>query len=414
MSQLRMQRLKGMPDLLPEECSSWQAFEHRSRQYLQASGFDEIRTPILEPLELFTRSMGETSEVVGKQMFAFEDRGGRQIGLRPEMTASVARAAIENGLLRPQLTHRLYYLGPMFRAEKPQKGRLRQFHQIGCEILNAVAGEADAELLEVAVGFLRFMGLETFRIRCNHLGNPDDRKQYEDTLREYFSEHQDKLSPDSQVRLEKNVLRILDSKAPEDQMLIQNAPEIKLGNEASREYQGILDRLKLAGIEVESEARLVRGLDYYTGFVFEICGCEGLGSQDAVLAGGRYDSLLEELGGKSFPSAGFAAGIERLLLALNHKQRAVSSAYLALMLSGKDLYNAVALLAEQLMQCNIRPVRDSAVAGLSNQLKRAGKRDCTYAIICGEKEWGEGKVIVKDLVKNKQQEILIKELASFF
>ena len=312
---MKYQSVKGMDDLYSPEVENWQALEARSRIFFEAHGFREIRTPVLETTELFTRSIGEASEIVHKEMYTFEDRGGRNLALRPEATAAAVRAVLEHDLIREDEPLYVYYIGAMFRAERPQAGRRRQFHQIGVETLNTRSPANDAELVIMAKNYFEWLGLKRFKVKVNHLGSADDQRRLTRTLTQYFKPLVQNLCKDCQYRFDRNVLRIFDCKVTSCQPLIEKAPKQELSGSARSDFDTILSILGEAQVPLEVEHRLVRGLDYYSGCVFEVT-AEGLGAQDAVLAGGRYDSLIQDLGGPNRGAAGFSIGVERLLTAL--------------------------------------------------------------------------------------------------
>lgn len=408
------QVLKGMRDLLPEEVGAWQEVEARARHFFEAQGFEEIRTPILESTDLFARSIGEGSDIVSKQMYSFNDRGGRGVTLRPEMTASVVRACIENGILRSSKTARLYYLGPMFRAERPQRGRQRQFHQLGAEILNAKLVASDIEILALAHGVLKFLGAADVRLLHNYLGSEEERGAYAGELRKYFLKLKDQMCEDCKFRLEKNVLRILDCKVPSCQPHIRSSPVLKLSADSEKTYADIRKGLDARKVESQSESRLVRGLDYYTGLVFEIVAGGELGSQDAVAAGGRYDGLIASLGGPPLGATGFAAGLERLILALRRRdlgnQRMI---YVATMDSGAGVEACFQNVVKELYQIGRRVKRDPNLKSLSDHLRQANKMGIRYVVILGEDEVKSHSLTIKDLEAKSQERVAVGQLTAY-
>lgn len=409
------QRLKGMADILPGEVERWRFLETKTRHYFEAFGFGEIRTPMLEPAELFMRSVGEGSDIVHKQMYAFEDRGARKVALRPEMTASVVRAAIENGLLRKEKTLRLFYLGAMFRAERPQKGRQRQFHQLGAEILNTKPVESDVEMLCLIDGLLRFLGISGFEIQVNHLGCSKDRKAFQEKLQAYLSGAKDSLCDDCRYRLEKNVLRVLDCKNPGCQPVIEKAPKIELCGPCGEEYARIREEAGAKGIKIRLQDRLVRGLDYYTGLVFEITGGGELGSQDAIAAGGRYDELIRSLGGASVGAIGFAAGIERLLLAKPWDENLLAgeAVYVAALDRTPETEKYLEKIISKLYALGKQARREVQSRTLRDHFEKAGKTGVRFMLIVGEKEVRTESVTVKDLVSKEQNELSWKEWPNY-
>lgn len=400
------QRLKGMADILPGEVERWRTAEAKARHFFEAHGFGEIRTPMLEPVELFARSVGEGSDIVHKQMYAFEDRGGRKIALRPEMTASVVRAAIENGLLRKERALRFFYLGPMFRAERPQKGRQRQFHQLGAEILNAKSVESDVEMLSLIHGLFRFLGIPGSEIRVNHLGCSKDRKAFQEKLEVYLSAVKDSLCEDCQYRIGKNVLRVLDCKNPGCQPLIEKAPGIELCGPCGEEYGKIKDEVKIREIPLRPEPRLVRGLDYYTGLVFEITAGGELGAQDAIAAGGRYDELIRSLGGPPMGAIGFAAGIERLLLAGKWDDESLSrdTVYVAVLDKNRETEELFERTSARLHEIGKYARRDMSIKNLPDHIRTAARQNIRFMIILGGEEVKNRAVSIKDLRSKEQKQ----------
>lgn len=411
----KYQAFKGMEDLLPGEIEKWQWLESKGRIFLEARGYKEIRTPLLEPLELFTRSLGEGSDIVHKEMYAFQDRGGRDIALRPEMTASVARSVIENYLLKKSSSLRLYYLGPMFRGERPQAGRKRQFHQIGIERINESEMTADVEVILILWNFLKYVGLEEIGLRLNHLGCPKDRPKLIASLKDYFSKHKEKLCSDCHYRLERNVLRIFDCKNPECESVIREAPWEDFCANCRANFDAVQNLLKNEyRISFKIEKKLVRGLDYYTGCVFEVV-ARGLGAQDAVAGGGRYDGLYESLGGGSVPATGFSIGMERLLKTLEETRKDFLKVvgerriYFASLVGDSDGRRAtqdqMLLLREAGFGIETTPEETS----LSAHLKRANQLGIRYVVICGEDELKRKQLALKDLEKHTQQEIAFSD-----
>jgi histidyl-tRNA synthetase len=410
------QALKGMPDILPEASQKWQAMEAESRHFFEAYGFEEIRTPLVEPSGLFSRTLGEGSDIVHKQMYTFEDRGGRTVTLRPEMTASVVRAAVENGILRREKVTRLYYMGPMFRAERPQRGRQRQFHQLGAEILGAKPMEGDVEVLRLTRGLLDFLGIRAFRMVMNHLGCEKDRSVYREALKAYFAGADKELCEDCLYRREKNVLRILDCKAETCQPVIRRAPSVRLCAGCDGDYAEVRKRLDEERVGVEHEARLVRGLDYYTGLVFEVAAGGELGAQDAVAAGGRYDGLISGLGGPAMGATGFAAGMERLLLARGVKDGDLEwdSIYVATLDTKPETERYFTKLMKTLYRMGKKVKREPGLVSVSDHLKRANKLGIRFAIILGEDEVKTESMTVKDLKTKRQERVSCAEWPVFF
>ena len=411
-----IQAIRGMNDVLPGDMPGWQHVERHARTLLGAYGYEEIRPPLIERTELFRRSIGEVTDIVEKEMYTFDDRNGESLTLRPECTASVVRAAIEHGLLRTP-GQRVWTMGPMFRHERPQKGRYRQFHQIDVEILGIAAPSAEAELIVMTRRLWKALGLSGLELELNSLGNRDVQARYRARLVEYFSARAPALDDDSRRRLRTNPLRILDSKDPSMQSLIEEAPRIidALDGEARAHLDRLLAMLDEAGVEYRLNPRLVRGLDYYTGTVFEWTTGD-LGAQNAVCGGGRYDNLVAEIGGPASPAIGFAIGLERLV-ALLELQRVelpvvVPHAYLAAVGAGASvLAHAV---AERLRDAvpELRLVVDAADGSFKAKLRRADRSGARIALLLGEEEARGGRIAVKDLrSRGSQSTVAIEELA---
>jgi histidyl-tRNA synthetase len=413
----KIEALRGMEDILPGEIEKWQWVEEKARIFFESRGYKEIRTPILELTELFTRSVGESSDIVHKEMFSFEDRGGRNITLRPEMTASVARSIIEKGLLKTTKSFRLYYIGPMFRAERPQAGRKRQFHQIGIEMVNESGISADFEALALLYFFLKYVGVENPKLRLNDLGSAENQKRMAQELQNYFSEHKDKLCKDCLWRLEKNVLRVFDCKVESCQPLIQQAPWEKIAP-LSEEFQKLTAQLETHKIPFEIKRRLVRGLDYYNGTVFEVT-AEGLGAQDALAGGGRYDRLYGELGGEATPCTGFSIGFERLLSVLEKSKTPITEkivqrkVYFAPLESGCDALTVFTKKSLELREAGIRIETLPGEYSLSKHLKKANQLGIRFVLIMGADEIKKGKWTLKDMVQKSQSEVEVENLSSY-
>lgn len=408
-----------MNDLLPEQAKVWQAVESHIREILSSHGYGEIRMPIVESTALFKRSIGEVTDIVEKEMYTFEDRNGDSLTLRPEGTAPCVRACEEHGLLYNQ-TQRLWYAGPMFRHERPQKGRYRQFHQVGVETFGLAGPDIDAELILMTALLWEKLGLkDAVTLQINSLGTSEARAAYKAKLTEYLSERKDQLDEDSQKRLETNPLRILDSKNSQTQTLLDEAPRLIdcLDDESKAHFDELLSMLDKAGIPYEINTRLVRGLDYYGKTVFEWV-TDKLGSQGTVCAGGRYDGLVEQLGGKPTPAVGFAMGMERLVLLMEtlHQTDGLKSGidvYIAAV--GDKVYQPGLLLAKSLREALPGKVLMSHCGGGSfkSQLKKADKSGAQYVIIFGEQELIDGTVGLKPLRgQGEQQSIPQAELAS--
>jgi histidyl-tRNA synthetase len=396
----QIQAIRGMNDILPDETPYWQHLEDTVRRVLERYGYGEIRLPLLERTELFARSIGEVTDIVEKEMYTFADRNGDSLTLRPEGTAGCVRAGIQNGLLRgPQ---RIWYQGPMFRHERPQKGRYRQFHQIGVEVYGVEGPDADAELILMGKRVWRELGLTGLTLELNSLGSPSTRAAYRVALADYLSSHEERLDEDSRRRLDSNPLRILDSKSPEMRELIGTAPSLLdfLDDESAAHFEGLKAILDATNTGYAVNPRLVRGLDYYGKTVFEWT-TDRLGSQGTVCAGGRYDGLVEQLGGRAVPAVGFAMGVERLAALMLDGARApdhhLPHAYLAT--AGERAQLAGHRIAESLRDSlpGLRLVTNVGGGGLKSQMKRADKSGARLALILGEDEMARGELGIKDL-----------------
>lgn len=394
-----IQAVRGMNDLLPDVVERWQQIEIAAREVLQAYGYREIRLPVVEKSELFARAVGDTTDIVEKEMYSFEDRSGEHLTLRPEGTAGCVRAGIENGFLHNQI-QRLWYAGPMFRHERPQKGRYRQFHQIGVEAFGIESPDLDAELLLMCARLWRALGLTDIKLQLNTLGTQQSRAAYRSELLRYLEARRDRLDEDSLRRLDKNPLRILDSKNPVMQELIAAAPSLldHLDETSRAHFDRLQEYLQAAGVNFAINPRLVRGLDYYTRTVFEWT-TDKLGAQAAVCAGGRYDGLVEQLGGKPTFAAGFAMGMERLVELLLQRgdayQAVKPQVYLAMLGEPAEKHGVV--LAEQLRDAGLRVECNNGGGSLKTQLKRADKSGALLALLLGEAEMNNASITIKDL-----------------
>ena len=405
----KLQAIRGMSDLLPEESARWQFVERKISQILNNYGYQEIRLPILEKTELFAHSIGEQTDIVSKEMYSFEDRNGDSLTLRPEGTAGCVRAGLEHGLFHKQ-TQKLWYMGPMFRHERPQKGRQRQFHQIGVEAFGFDGSDVDAELIILSARLWRVLGLKDIRLQLNSLGTVQARAQYREILIGYFSQHEERLDEDSQRRLHTNPLRILDSKNPDLQELINAAPLMKdhLDAESKAHFEQLQLILNEAGIKYDLNPRLVRGLDYYGQTVFEWA-TDKLGAQGTVCAGGRYNGLIEHFGSKPVPACGFALGLERLLALIeangNDIKQQPLHAYL--ILSAEDNVIAAGLkLGESLRDQlpHLRLMTHCGGGSFKNQFKRADKSGALFGLILGNEELESQTIGFKPLRDGSGQE----------
>lgn len=401
-----IQAIRGMNDLLPDVLGLWQRVEQCAAGTLRAYGYREIRLPLLEKTELYVRSIGQVTDIVEKEMYTFDDRNGESLSLRPEGTAGCVRAGIENGLLHNQI-QRLWYAGPMFRHERPQRGRYRQFHQIGVEAFGMSGPELDAELILMSARLWRELDVHDVALQINSLGTPDCRARYRKLLVDYFEAHRSVLDEDSLRRLQTNPLRILDSKNPALQGVIEHAPSLvdHLDVESAGHFARLCALLDDAGVKYAVNPRLVRGLDYYTRTVFEWVSA-ALGAQATVCAGGRYDGLVEQLGGRATPAAGFALGMERLVeILVEQKSLACTGVpQLYLVLLGEVAQRRGALLAERLRDDGLFVECDAAGGSLKSQLRRADRSGAAYAVLIGDAELSAGLVSIKALRVDEVQE----------
>lgn len=414
-----IQAIRGMNDCLPQDTPVWQYVEQMIRQTVNSYGYDEIRFPIVEMTELFKRSIGEVTDIVEKEMYTFADRNGDSLTLRPEGTACCVRAGIQNGLLYNQ-EQRLWYMGPMFRHERPQKGRYRQFHQFGLEVFGMQGPDIDAEVILLSARLWQQLGLTPYvRLELNSLGSNEARAAYRDKLVAYLEQHKDLLDEDSQRRLHSNPLRVLDSKNPAMAEMLAGAPQLldHLDEDSKLHFAGLQARLQAAGVEFTINPRLVRGLDYYNKTVFEWV-TTNLGSQGTVCAGGRYDGLVEQLGGKATPAVGFGLGLERLVLLLQSLPllpQVSNAADFYLMPLGDAAELAAVSVAEQLRLAlpGKRVMLHCGGGNLKKQLKRADKSGAAIGLLLGDSELAAGQVTVKWLRADQpQQTVLIADLAA--
>ncbi|MBR2180051.1 MAG: histidine--tRNA ligase [Selenomonadaceae bacterium] len=408
---------RGTKDILPEQIASWQFIENNIRDICRRYGYEEIRTPIFEHTELFQRGIGEGTDVVDKEMYTFEDRGGRSITLRPENTASAVRAYLQNKLFADKSLVKLFYIGSMFRYDRPQAGRLREFHQFGIEALGEKNPAVDAEVILLAVDFLKSLGLNNLKLKINTVGCPKCRPVYRQKLQHFFSDKLDELCHDCQTRFDKNPMRILDCKTDHDKDFMQDAPKIKdcLCDECREHFDSVQKLLKAAEVDFTIDDRLVRGLDYYTKTAFEIQ-YPPLGAQSAVAGGGRYDGLIEEIGGSPTPAVGFAAGIERILNALEMQGllpnvEKKSDAFLVAV--GDEAETLAFELLIKLRRAGLIASMDFAKRSMKAQMKQAGKSNAKFALIIGEDEVNNNTVTVKNLSNSEQQNIAIDKVVGF-
>jgi histidyl-tRNA synthetase len=413
----QIQAIRGMNDCLPEQTPVWQMLETTLRRVVSSYGYSEIRMPIVEMTNLFQRAIGEVTDVVEKEMYTFNDRNGDSLTLRPEGTASCVRACIEHGLVYNQ-ERRLWYVGPMFRHERPQKGRYRQFHQFGVEVFGLNGPDIDAELIMLTARLWRELGIDQFTtLQLNTLGSSAERAAYRDALVVFLEQHKESLDEESKRRMYSNPLRVLDSKSPQVQEILQNAPTLSdyFGEETQAHFSGLKALLDAAGVAYQVNERLVRGLDYYNYTVFEWV-TESLGAQGTICGGGRYDGLVEQLGGQATPAVGFAMGLERLTLMLESLEKinnlpATVDVYICM--AGEGALTTGLLLAEKLRseRPELRIMTHCGGGNFKKQMKRADKVAAKLALILGDTEVAEQKVTVKFLRDQvEQQTISVAEL----
>jgi histidyl-tRNA synthetase (EC 6.1.1.21) len=404
-----VQAIRGMHDVLPQESPRWQWVERVFREVSERFGYEEIRPPLVEAAQLYVRSIGESTDIVGKEMYVFTDRAGEELALRPELTAGVVRAVVQHGLLARRSLWRLWYYGAAFRYERPQKGRYRQFHQYGVESIGSPYPESDAEVILLAVAVLRELGIADYRLQLNTLGSPSVRQRYRTALVAYLESVREKLSPESQLRLERNPLRILDSKDERDQALLRSAPLLieYLDAESREHFEALCRMLQQQGVPFELNPHLVRGLDYYTHTVFEFVSSR-LGAQNAFGGGGRYDGLVESFGGPPAPAVGFSFGVERLLLLLPER---TPDGAVEIYVARAEVEPEVALsLLEELRRAGYRAVEDLQRRSLKAQLREADRLGARLAIILGRTEWQQRRLVLRDLRNGQQWECPVQEL----
>ncbi len=412
---MAFQTIKGTHDILPEDSTRWQELESIIHDVAVRFGYSEIRTPIFEDTSLFSRSVGEDTDIVSKEMYTWDDRSGGSLTLRPELTAPVARAFIQHNLGSKSPVQRMYYLGPLFRRERPQKGRQRQFHQFGIEAFGSEYPEQDAEIIAVGQTIFSELGLKDFSLKLNSLGSGECRGHYKKALQDYFNPLKNQLSETSQKRLETNPLRILDTKNPEEQKLLAGAPSIAdfWTRDDAEHFSNVQDLLSVLDIPFELDPQMVRGLDYYTRTTFEFIS-GNLGAQDAICGGGRYDGLVEILGGKPTPAMGFAAGMERILMSMeqNGKKIEGNSVYLINLVEsarGKALQ-----IANEIRELGFTLTMDTLRRSLKAQLRDANRIGAVKVIIMGDDEIKNQTLQIKDLTTGEQEEIAESDLVKHF
>ncbi len=403
----------GMFDILPDESPKWRALENIIHEEAAKFNFEEIRTPIMEQTELIKRGVGQLTDIVTKEIFAFS-KGDSNYVLRPELTAPVVRSFVEHHLDQRGGSQKLYYIGPMFRAERPQKGRQRQFHQFGVEIIGSDDPVADVECIAFMMQIYKRIGIKNFNLKINSVGDPESREKYKSVLKEYLQPSFDKLSELSQTRLEKNPMRILDSKEPEDQEFIKNAPVISdyLNEDSSKHFEQVCEYLKKLDIEFTVDPLLVRGMDYYTRTAFELTSPD-LGSQDALAGGGRYDLLVEEIGGQPTPAVGFAAGMERLFIACEElgielaEPKSVD-VYIITLGDAARLWGLTTL--PKFRENGISATMDYLGRSMRAQMKDANRENAHYTLIVGENELNENTFTLRNMKESEEHQFSLEQI----
>lgn len=402
--------IRGFNDILPNEIEKWQFIEKIAQEVFENFGFSEIKVPILEKTELFARSIGETTDIVEKEMYTFQDRSGDFLTLRPEATASMARAYLEHHLHARDPVAKLYFTGPMFRHERPQKGRYRQFYQIDVEIFGVAHPMADAEVMVMLMEFFKRVGLDEVELQINTLGCEECRPQYKKELIQFLAKKASQLCPDCKRRLETNPLRILDCKVETCREVIGGAPLVMdfICDQCTGHFERVRGYLKILNIPFVLNPRIVRGLDYYTRTVFEAISPK-LGAQNAVTAGGRYDHLMRDIGGPDIPGIGFAMGIERVVLLVPDKRETARPPYLFIAALGEKAQLKAFELANQLHREGIKAEIDYEGRSLKAQMRRANKFNSRYVLIIGEEELKKGRAIMRDMEEKVQEEMNLNE-----
>ena len=403
--------IKGTQDILPEESMKWQSLEDQIRKISSYYGYKEIRTPAFENTKLFSRGVGEETDIVSKEMYSWTDQGGENLTLKPELTAPVARAYIQHNLGRIRPINKLYYIDALFRRERPQKGRYRQFHQFGVEAFGSEHPEIDAEVIALAISVFESLGLEGLKLSLNSIGSAECRENFRTALKDYLKPYFNDLTETSQKRFNDNPLRILDTKAPNEIEILEDAPKISnyLTNDDQTHFDEVIEYLDILEIEYELMPKLVRGLDYYSRTTFEITSLD-LGAQNAICGGGRYDGLTEILGGKPTPGIGFAAGMERILLAMKDDQFNKDEVKIYIVGLGDNTLKTVIKLAEDLREQNLSTEFDVLRRSLKAQLREANKMNVKYAIIIGDEELESNQLEVKNFSTGNQQKIELSKI----
>ena len=412
-----IKNIKGTKDLLPNAMLNILDIERHLNIFMNIHGYGEIRTPIFESTELFSRSVGEHTDIVNKEMYTWIDQNKQSLTLRPEMTASVVRSYIQKQLWKTEPISKFYYIGPSFRRERPQKGRLRQFHQFGIEAIGSPNPEQDAEVISMAYNIYKMFGIDNLEIKINSLGSGNIRKKYGIDLRDSLMTFKNEFNESELIRLEKNPLRILDSKNKKTQKIVnENAPNIfdYISDEDNQHFNDVINILDQLKITYTHDQKLVRGLDYYTKTVFEVTS-SNLGAQDALCGGGRYNNLVKELGGENIPAIGFAAGVERLLLAMNLEDNRTIDTDVYIVNIEKQ-YTAKAMQIADLLrkELGVAVYIDSLRRSIKSQMRHANKMNAKFTIILDLENFKKDKVLIKNMNENKQESILIDNIVSYF
>ena len=413
MSKSPIRSVKGTQDILPDQSTRWQDLELTIQKIMDCYGYKEIRTPAFEHSEVFSQGVGEETDIVSKEMYSWTDQGGNNLTLKPELTAPVARSFIQHNLGVQNSINKLYYIDALFRRERPQKGRYRQFHQFGIEVFGSENPETDVEVIALAMHVFHKLGLKELTLQLNSIGSPECRNNYRNAIKNFLAPHFDQLSQTSQDRYNNNPLRILDTKSPDEKEILKDAPNISnyWTIDDKNHFDEVCNLLKHIKIDYQLSPSLVRGLDYYTRTTFEITSND-LGAQNAICGGGRYDGLVEKLGGKPTPGIGFAAGIERLLLASSSDNK-LRNIQIYIVGIGNDVRPTMINLAEELRSNDIRTSFDYLRRSIKAQMREANKLGAQYAIIIGEDELKDKSVIIKDLSTSNQEKITLDSVQKY-
>jgi len=410
---MEIKAIRGFNDILPQEIGKWHFVEDTARDVFESFGFSELRIPVMERTDLFARGIGEATDIVEKEMYTFTDKGGNSLTLRPEATASMARAYLEHQMYSFDPVAKVYFMGPMFRYERPQKGRYRQFYQIDAEVFGVDNPMVDAEVIVMLMHFLYKVGLQTLELQINSLGCRECRPRYREELKRFFEKKSFQLCEDCQRRLQTNPLRILDCKVEGCKESIANAPKVTdfICSNCKEHFSRVKEYLTVAGVQFDVNPNMVRGLDYYTRTCFEVVSYD-LGSQNAVTGGGRYDNLFQEIGGLDTPGIGFAIGMERLVSLLPKDRTFLKTPHLFIATLGEKTNKDAYQLANELHLRGIRAELDYEGKSLKSQMRRAGKLNASYVLILGGDELKQGKAVLRNMGDKSQEEVPIKDLAT--